>query len=145
MFNTKFDVEVLEVKAYSDPKKGNGIKFHCKLETDNRTIFDDINFVGKEEGLSRILSGELPIKGTSVCLAFVRPLLELEFNGSKHIPVELSEIFTGPMVKGTVIAELKLDIKKLDKEIAGELSSMIKNFVEIKLRVVQEDLINNKK
>jgi hypothetical protein len=145
MFNTKFDVEVLGVTPYSDEKKGNGIKFHCKLETDNRKLFDDMNFVGKEEGPSRILSGELPIKGHSVCLAFVRPLLELEFAGSKHIPVELTEVFTGPMVKGNVIAELKLDIKKLDKEIAGELSSKIKDFVEIKLRVVQEDLINNKK
>lgn len=145
MFNAKMDVEVLKVDPYSDPKKGSGIKLHCKIETENRKIFDDMDFVGKDDGLSRILSDELPIKGTGVALLFVRPLLELEFNGSKHIPVELSDVLTGPMQKGKVIVELKLDIKKLDKEISGELSSNMKNIVEIKLRKIQEDMFPKSK
>jgi hypothetical protein len=145
MFNSKLDVEVLKVEPYSDEKKGSGIKLHCRIETDNRKIFDDMDFAGKEDGLSRILSDELPIKATGVVLLFVRPLLELEFGGSKHIPVELSDVLTGPMQKGKVIAELKLDIKRLDKEIAGELSSNMKNIVEIKLRKVQEDMFPKSK
>jgi len=140
MYNAKLDLEIRKVEPYSDTEKGNGIILTGKLETKDRKFFDDINFADKAEGLSRILSGELPIKGTSVKLSFVKPGLEMEFGTSKHIPVELVDLLTGPMVKGVITVELKIDIKRLDKEIAGELSAKLKDFVSIKLNKSQEEL-----
>lgn len=140
MFNAKLDAEVIKVEPHNDEKNGIGIKLHVRVETNNRKIFDDVDFAGKEEGVSRILSGEIPIKGASASLAFVRPSLEMEYSGQKHIPVELHEVLTGPMKENKVTVDLKIDIKRMDKEIAGELAASIKEIIEIKLKKQQEEL-----
>lgn len=139
MFNAILNVEVLKVEPYSGDE-GSGIILTSRLEAKERNVFDDLNLAGKAEGLSRIISGELPIKGASVKLAFVKPAIELEFGNSKHISCELVEVVTGPMAKGIITIDLKLDIHRLDKDLAGELSSKLKNIITIKLRKTQNEL-----
>ena len=141
MYNAKLSVEIQKVEPYNDNDRGKGIIFLAKLETKDRKFFDDVNLAGKEEGLSRLLSGELPIRGNKVPLSFIKQAVEMEFGGSKHIPVELIDIFTGAIGKDNIITIfLKLDIKKLNEEIAGELSAKMKDFVDIKLKKLQEEL-----
>jgi hypothetical protein len=140
MYNAKLSIELLKVEPYSDKDKGDGLNVLAKLETKDRKFFDDINFAGKEEGLSRILSGELPIKGNKIPLKFVKPSLEMEFGESKHIPVELVELATAPIADGKISIFIKLNVNKLDKELAGELGAKIKDFVEIKLKKLQDEL-----
>ncbi len=140
MFNAILATEILEVKPYADDEKGNGIIIVGKVETTERSIFNDINFNGKEAGVSYILSGDVPLKGKKIPLAFIKPELELQFGSFKHLPISLEEISTGPMDNGKIFVYLKIDIHKLDKEVAGEVSAALKDIVDIKLRKTQEEL-----
>ena len=144
MYNATIEMEVMGVIPYSKEKNDEtleGVILKGKVELKERSFFNDIDFAGKEMGVSRILQGEIPLKEPFVSLQFVKKGdLELEFGGSKHIPVEVVDLQTGPIAEKKTIVLLTLNVKSLDKEIAGELASKLRDFITIKLKTKQEEM-----
>lgn len=144
MYNDTIQLEVIDISPYSK-KKGSelneGFILTGRVETKKSNFFDDVDLGAKKAGLETILRGDLPIKGTSVKLNFVKKKdLRVDCETLKDLPVELKELMTGPVKKGLTIVQMKLDIKKLNEEIAGKLVSKLGSTLTLSIKTTQEDL-----
>ena len=148
MYNSKLDFDIKGVVVKQDEESIGAeagatiMVLNVFIRTTKTAIFDDVNFGDKKDGLRLILSGALPITGTSVSLDFVRPdPLELRIGSMKGITVKILSMKTGPLDKtGQVIVQLKIKILKFSKEQAGVLVAMLGSVQEAMFIVTQVEL-----
>ena len=144
MYNSLLGVEISSVAPYSVTKKGatvEGVNVTMEMDVPNAKVFDDVDFGSKRNGLSSIINGSLPIKGAGVRLAFIRRKdTTMDVDGMKNIPVTVMDIFTGPAKNGSIPVTLKVDVKRLDKEIAGMFSAALNASMEVKINAPQQEL-----
>lgn len=142
MYNSKLMVKVESVAPYSIEKKGSkkeGLTVTVSCTVSSAKIFDDVDFGKNRNGLKTILDGTLPIKGTGVRLAYIKKKDTTITADGVNAPVSVDDMFTGPMKNNTATVRLKLDVKKLDEEIAGMFAAALGEELEITIKSSQMD------
>ena len=144
MYNAILSVKIESVAPYSTEKKNKteqGIFVTASMQVGDAKIFDDVDFGKNRNGLQNKLNGSLPVRGTAVHLAFIKKKdTTIDVEKVKGVPVTIDDIFTGSIKNGSIPVKLKLNIKKLDEEIAGLFAAALNDDVEIKIKSSQQDL-----
>lgn len=145
MYNHEIALEIVNVTLFSSKEKDTnvtGATITGIIKTAKTDYLSDLDFGTKvdKKGLNQILAGVLPIDGDVKLQFSQRPGLQAKFGEHKPEACVIS-VRTGKLdEEGMLRIQLKIKLKKMPGELAGDLIENLKNVVTVRLIQKQEEL-----